>query len=563
MRTISQGIPGSRLSAKLRSERAENGGLRVDLGANYVLGLLSDKNVLGTAVVRADGEVVSINDYYLTRILGYSREDFTRDGLNLLGLTPDEYLDNEKFRGEFKATGCIQAIERPRYRKDGSIVWTLVGYAGVESNPGLLSTWALDITDKKRAEMTSQYLHEANKIMASSVELQPLLEKIVAVTLVNGFCDFCTIHFPEGEDRLACRALIHKDPELTEQVRRIIERYPRYLSDAIGPARVIRTGRGEMSGREFAQWRDLQTYRGEHHYHSFRALALKSYMSVPLFLNGKTIGALTLTSMSRQFDPEDLKTAEALALRASQHIENAKLHEELKQSTHDLERSNRDLRYFASIAAHDLKSPLATSQSYLNLIFEEGGSALHEEHRLWLKRALEINKKLLSQVDRLLTFSHSENEPIVSQDVNVESVVRSAIDGLQTEIEGSGAEFIFDSLPVVKGDPTLLALLFQNLFANSIRYRGTSTLKIEVLAAPAEDDAGWTIQVKDNGIGFDSDQAERIFRLFERLPVESESGHGQGIGLATCRKIIEAHKGKIWAQSAPLEGAIFSFTLPG
>ncbi|MGZ3721988.1 MAG: ATP-binding protein [Bdellovibrionales bacterium] len=558
MRTFNHGKPGARLSAKIRTDKAENGGLRVDLDANYVMGLLSEKNVLGTAVVGLDGEVVSINDYYLT-LLGYSREDFDKSGLNILKITPDEYLANDQYREEYRRTGRIQAFERPRYRKDGSIVWTLVGYAGLESNPDLLTSWALDITDKKRAEMTSQYLLEANKIMASSVELQPLLEKIAAVTLVNGFCDFCTIHFPEGKDRLTCRTLIHKDPELTRQVRRIIDRYPRYLSDAIGPARVIRTGKSEMSARGESSVVP-ENYRTEHHYQSIRALALKSYMSVPLFLNGKTIGALTLTSMSRQFDPEDLKTAEALAVRASQHIENAKLHEELKQFSRELERSNRDLTYYASIAAHDLKSPLATAQSYLDLILSESGETMDEQHRAWLVRAIESNKKLLSQVDRLLTFSHSNRPQISTQSVAVESVVRCAIDNLQREAESSGAKFVFSHLPTVKGDPTLLTLLFQNLFSNSIRYRSSEPLKIEIVVTPGA--SCWTFDVIDNGIGFDSQCAEKIFRLFERLPEGADTG-GQGIGLATCRKVIEAHHGKIWAESTPGYGSKFSFTLPG
>jgi PAS domain S-box-containing protein len=557
MRMVENGKPGTRVSGKIRPERADNGGLRIDLGTNFALGRLADKNVIGIAVIKSNGDVVSINDHYLTDILGYSREDFDAGGLNLLTIAADDPATLEKFKEEFRRTGRVRTTERARYRKDGSIVWTLVGYAGIDGHSDLVASWAHDITDQKRAEMTNQYLLEANKIMASSVELQPLLEKIAAVTLVNGFSDFCTIHLPDDGERLVCRALIHKDPELTRQVKRIIDRYPRYLSDAIGPARVIRTGRSEMSTRHTPL--DRENFKNEQHFHSIRALALKSYMSVPLFLNGKTIGALTLTSMSRQFDPEDLKTAEALALRASQHIENAKLHEELKRSSRELQRSNRDLTYYASIAAHDLKSPLATSQSYLNLLLEEAGSAMDPQHRAWLMRAIGSNQKLLSQVDRLLTFSNSPSNEIIPQNVPVETVVRTAIENLQNEIEVSGAELTYGYLPTVKGDPTLLTLLFQNLLSNSIRYRGEAPLIIKIEVIPGS--AQWVFQVTDNGIGFDSECAEKIFRMFEQLP-ERESDEGQGIGLATCRKIIEAHRGKIWAEATPGFGAKFSFTLP-
>jgi len=552
--------PGQRLSAKLSPSSSRSAPpLRFNLGANYALGLLSDKNVLGTAVVALDGQVVEINDYYLTHILGYTREDFERDGLNILEVTPADYRDNESLKAELRRTGRITAFERPRYKKDGSVVWTLNGYAFMEGRSDLMSCWALDITDKKRSEMTSQYLLEANKIMAESVELQPLLEKIVAVTLVNGFCDFCTIHFPEVDNRISCRAMIHKDPELTLQVKRVIERYPRYLSDAIGPARVIRTGKSEMS-RTAPPVEEENDHGGQSRYYSLRALALKSYMSVPLFLEGKTIGALTLTSMSRQFEPEDLKTAEALALRASQHIENAKLHESLKQSAGDLERSNRDLTYFASIAAHDLKSPLATSQSFLNLLRDECAQNLTPEQNTWLNKAISASEKMLQQVDRLLSFSQCKTGQADVQPVDMNGTVRAALDNLRTDIEGQNFDFRFESLPTVKGDPTLLVVLFQNLFSNSIRYRAHEPLRVEIRAE--HNDKGWTFQVTDNGRGFDSKRAEQIFRLFEQLP-DRDSQAGLGIGLATCRKIIESHHGTIWAESAPGHGSKFSFTLPG
>ena len=130
---------------------------------------------------------------------------------------------------------------------------------------------------------------------------------------------------------------------------------------------------------------------------------------------------------------------------------------------------------------------------------------------------------------------------------------------MQGECEGIGAEFNYIDLPVIKADQTLLTLLFQNLLSNSIRYRGTDPLRVEIRAT--KNDRIWTICVTDNGRGFDSEAAEKIFRLFEQLP-EVENTGGQGIGLATCRKIIEAHQGKIWAESTIGHGSKFCFTLP-
>jgi len=534
--------------------------LKPSIGASvskcdFGLSVLSERNVIGTIAVNKEGEVLAINDYYL-EILGYSRADFENFGLNIARMTPNDHSsDFTPYLIEMEQKGKVDTFERPRLRKDGTVVWVLTGYTVSEENPEIAVGWALDITDKKRAEMTSQYLLEANKIMASSVELQPLLEKIAAVALVNGFCDFCTIHFPDSEDKLACRALIHRDPELTKQVRRIIEKYPRYLSDSIGPARVIRTGIAEMSLVQEAPAQAPEDARSR----PVRALSLKSYMSVPLKVDGKTIGALTLTSMSRNFDPKDLETAEALALRASQHIENAKLHESLKQSSVELERSNRDLTYFASIAAHDLKSPLATSQSYLYAILDNGGTILDEKKRHFIRKAIDGNTKMLSQIDRLLTFSHFKREAFTRQPLLLDTVVQSAIDSLKVEVERSGAQISFGKLPQVNGDPTLLIMLFQNLLSNSIRYCGSKALKVSITACKSS--TGWTVCVSDNGRGFDSECAEKIFHLFEQLP-DSKADDGRGIGLATCLRIVEAHDGKIWAEGKPGEGAKFCFTLP-
>jgi len=519
------------------------------LKSRFGLGVLSERNVLGTIAVRKGGEVLEINDYYL-KILGYTRSEFEVEGLNILEITPS---DPSPYSTLLEERGQLDCFERPRYHKNGSIVWVLTGYVTSEEDPNIAVGWALDITDKKRSEITSQYLLEANKIMATSVELQPLLEKITAVTLVNGFSDFCTIHFPDNEGRLECRAMIHNDPELSRQIRRIIERYPRYLSDAIGPARVVRTGISEMSIRSEDFNGEIQNCQAK------RALSLKSYMSVPLKVSGKVIGALTLTSMTRNFDPKDLETAEALALRASQHIENAKLHENLKQSSAELERSNRELTYFASIAAHDLKSPLATSQSYLFHLFDEGRQTLSELQKYFIQKAIDGNTRMLSQIDRLLSFSHFKRDRFAPQDVSLDSVMREVIDNLKIEIERSGAEITFVDMPTVKGDATLLTVLFQNLISNSIRYCGARALNISVTA---EHESGfWILSVKDNGRGFDSAFAQRIFRLFEKLP-ESQSDSGQGIGLATCLRVVEAHGGKMWAEGIPDVGAKFYFTLP-
>jgi light-regulated signal transduction histidine kinase (bacteriophytochrome) len=132
------------------------------------------------------------------------------------------------------------------------------------------------------------------------------------------------------------------------------------------------------------------------------------------------------------------------------------------------------------------------------------------------------------------------------------------MDNLAHDIRESRAQIVFEGLPKISGDKTLLIVLFQNLISNSIRFRRTEPLKISIDARPTQTE--WTVSVVDNGQGFNTAEAERIFNLFEQLPEAKGSGHG--IGLATCRKIIQTHGGRIWAESIPGEGARFNFTLP-
>lgn len=130
---------------------------------------------------------------------------------------------------------------------------------------------------------------------------------------------------------------------------------------------------------------------------------------------------------------------------------------------------------------------------------------------------------------------------------------------LQVALDDSGACITAEPLPTVTGDATGLTALIQNLLANAIKFRGTRPPTIHVGVARQGDE--WQISVRDDGIGFDPKHAERIFVIFQRLNT-SEKYEGSGIGLAICRKIVERHGGRIWAEANPAGGAIFHFTIP-
>jgi light-regulated signal transduction histidine kinase (bacteriophytochrome) len=162
-------------------------------------------------------------------------------------------------------------------------------------------------------------------------------------------------------------------------------------------------------------------------------------------------------------------------------------------------------------------------------------------------------------INDLLTFSRvgTRGKPLIS--ASCEEVIEAALANLQIAIEESGASITCETLPQVKGDPTQLVQLFQNLISNAIKFRGHEPPCIHVTAQQENEE--WIFSVRDNGIGIDSKFADRIFVIFQRLH-DRESYPGTGIGLAICKRIVQRHGGRIWVESEPGQGATFYFTLP-
>ena len=221
--------------------------------------------------------------------------------------------------------------------------------------------------------------------------------------------------------------------------------------------------------------------------------------------------------------------------------------------------SNTDLDHFAAIAAHDLKSPLATISGYLELVKGEFEEKLEPEVVGYIQTMSAAADRMRNLIDRLLEYARLTKVDRPFQPASVLSVVKAAYQNLTGSIERIGAEITYGSLPTVNGDIDLLIQLFQNLIANAIKFHGQTNPRVHVEAKPKGN--MWLFSIADNGIGFDPKDKEQIFALYKKLHSETEF-QGTGIGLATCRRVVELHGGKIWADSAPGRGSTFYFTLP-
>ena len=235
--------------------------------------------------------------------------------------------------------------------------------------------------------------------------------------------------------------------------------------------------------------------------------------------------------------------------------------ENLRKLTAALASSNAELERFAYVASHDLREPLRTITSFVQLLQHRLGPRLDEDGKRYMDFVTGAARRMDQLIIDLLQYARVETraQPFLPTDCN--TVLDTAMDNLRATIEETSADITADRpLPTVKGDGNQLLQLFQNLLGNAIKFRHPGEPpRIHIGVRPC--DTEWEISIRDNGIGIDPQYHERIFVIFERLHPHDQYP-GTGIGLALCKKIVERHGGRIWVESEPDHGATFRFTLP-
>ncbi|MBN8554380.1 MAG: PAS domain S-box protein [Deltaproteobacteria bacterium] len=257
-------------------------------------------------------------------------------------------------------------------------------------------------------------------------------------------------------------------------------------------------------------------------------------------------------------DISEQKAAEE-ALRLSEYeiqqrrlIQNA-----LAAQAKELAHSNSDLDQFASAVSHDLKAPLRMVSSYLKLILKNSKENLSEENKEYLQNAIEGTRQMGELIAHLLTYSRSGEGKLQMNEVDLNQTVQKVLKNLKSEVDLTEAEIECESLPIVLSDDLLLSQVLQNLISNALKYRSEKP-KIKIHAKCDQHEC--IIAIKDNGIGIDPKNFERIFMIFQRLHSADEYP-GSGVGLAICKKIIEKLGGKIWLESNVGEGSTFFISL--
>jgi ligand-binding sensor domain-containing protein/signal transduction histidine kinase len=242
--------------------------------------------------------------------------------------------------------------------------------------------------------------------------------------------------------------------------------------------------------------------------------------------------------------------------KARLEAENAR--EEADHANQELEKKNAELEQFVSIASHDLREPLRTTTSFIELFQHQYKGKLDDKADLYLSYITTATGRMKVLINDLLDYSRVDGKKELLP-IDCNTILQEVLADLGIALNESGAEIKAGNLPVINGHETGIKQLFQNLITNGIKFRKKDVAPRIGIHSEMKDNT-WKFSFSDNGIGIDQQHKEKIFVIFQRLHTRKEY-EGSGIGLAHCKKIVEMHNGKIWVESLPGQGSTFHFTI--
>ncbi|MEA3133251.1 MAG: hypothetical protein QOG17_1097 [Gammaproteobacteria bacterium] len=392
---------------------------------------------------------------------------------------------------------------------------------GADGRPERLLTVSRDISDVKRSEND---LLETNRFLDSLIENLPVMVMVKDASTLNLVRVNRAYEQLHGCSRSELLGKSARDL-FTAEVAEVIEAQDR---EAIERGRLV-----DMP----EQTADLP-HLGARTLHT---------MKVPIGgRDGRPQFLLTIS-----VDITERKLAEQ-AIRA--------LNSALEAKAEQLTSTNRELESFSYSVSHDLRAPLRAIDGFALMIEEDCGRQLDAEGRRYLAVIRDNGKRMGALIDDLLAFSRLGRMPVVSHEINVESLVREVVDEAANGHGEAAPRIEIGRLPPTLGDRGLLRQVWVNLISNAIKY--SSKAARPCIEVSGQQNASENLySIRDNGVGFDMGYADKLFGVFQRLHRADEFG-GTGVGLAIVHRIVTRHGGRVWAEGKVNDGAVFSFSLP-
>jgi PAS domain S-box-containing protein len=459
------------------------------------------------------------------RLFGCSREELLKSGPERFysSLQPDNLPITESIKANIDHTlaGEKMVFERAIRNAEGKDLICEVRLIRLPSaNHRLIRNSYIDITERKQAEEALRALHERYEAILTAIpDIIAEVDDNKVYTWVNptGFDFF-------GEDVLGKDAAYYFEGQ--QETYSIVE--PMFGGDS--QVFYVESWQRRRDGekRLLAWW--CRGLRDE---------------------NGKIIGAI-----STGRDITDSKGAEEEVRRL-----NAELEQRVRERTALLEAANKELEGFSYSVSHDLRAPLRHLTGFVNLLNQHTSEGLDEKSLHYLEVISDSAVKMGRLIDDILSFSRMGRAEMMTSSINMDTLVKEAMDTVQQDLEGRDIDWMIHSLPEVIGDPAMLKTVMINLITNAVKFtshKPQAVIEIGYLTDQTDEEIFF---IKDNGCGFDVRYQDKLFELFQRLH-RAEEFPGTGLGLANCRRIITRHAGRTWAEGAVNQGATFYFSLP-
>jgi PAS domain S-box-containing protein len=462
------------------------------------------------------------------RLLGYRAEEVIGRPITLL-LPPERIREEEQILERLLSGQRVEHLETVRVAKDGRRIDVSVTVSPVKGQDGQIigaSKIIRDITDRKQAE---------EALARERANLQAVFDVVNVGMLVI------------GEDG----SVKQVNDTLSRWVKKDVLAWEGgQPGDFVGCVHALADPAGCGHGprcpscpirNAFASV--LQTRQPVHGVET-EALLSVAGSEVPLWLEVSA-------------DPLVLDGKRHVILAMNNITDRKQAETTLHQTAEDLARSNKDLEQFAYVASHDLKEPLRMVTGFMDLLKDRCQGKLDAKSHEYIAFAADAASRMRGLIDDLLTYSRAGRGEVTER-TDVGAVFDRVLKTLTISVKESGAVITHDPLPTIASNPLELTQVFQNLIGNAIKFRGER--KPEIRVGARRQPGCWLFTVRDNGIGIDSQFAERIFMIFQRLHTR-EQYPGTGVGLAICKKIVERHGGRIWMESQPGKGSTFCFTI--